>query len=200
MKFRFQEVVFPLSWKKGASQQGIQRQRMQQMAQQSKPMGLVEFEKRMVEHQQFLREGGAGGTWQALQVDGLVISIYQIETKSEAKQFSLEYGRLTNDIRWTGLVLPFINCCAAYLPELEAQRATLPHCLFTDCFLENAQFEQADLQGTDFSRACLKNANFRLANLSQVDFENCDLRGADFRGAKIAGAKFPGANLEGVLV
>ncbi len=195
-----QGMVFPLSWEKGNSRKGINSQRMQQLAEFSPVIDKETFEEKLEAHQRFLKEGGAGGTWQTLRVNGLVVAVYKKNTKSTAKQFSLEYGRLASTLNLNGLLLPFINACAAYLPALEAQEATLPYSLFTDCFLEEANFEKAQLQGVDFSRALLRAANFSNADLSNVDFEHCDLRGADFRGARIVGARFPGAQLEGVLI
>ncbi len=200
MKSMLQEMVFPLSWEKGNSRKGIKSQRMQQLAKLSSPINKEAFEERLEAHHRFLKEGGGGGTWQTLQVNGLVVAVYKKETKTNANQFSLEYGRLGTTLNFNGLVLPFINACAAYLPNLDAKEATLPFSLFTDCFLEKANFEKAQLQGLDFSRALLAEANFRNADLSNVDFEHCDLRGADFRGARIVGARFPGAQLEGVLI
>lgn len=199
MKTRLQEMIFPLSWEKGASQEGLQTRRMRQMAQLSQALTMEVLEERIAEHRRFLREGGAGGQWQILRVEGLVVGIYVKETKSDARQLSLEYSCLAADVDFSGLALPFVNACAAYLPGFLAEQAALPYSLFTDCFLEKANFRNAQLQGLDFSRAQLVEADFRDADLTNVDFENCDLRGADFRGARIAGARFPGANLEGVL-
>lgn len=198
MKATLQEMIFPLSWEKGASQEGLQVRRMRQVAQLSKALTMAVLEERIIEHRRFLREGGAGGQWQTLRVEGLVVGIYVKETKSEARQLSLEYSCLAKDVNFAGLALPFVNACAAYLPEFPAEQAALPYSLFTDCFLEKANFRNAQLQGLDFSRAHLVAADFRDADLSNVDFENCDLRSADFRGARIVGTRFPGANLEGV--
>jgi len=200
MKSALQEMVFPLSWEKGNSRKGIKSQRMQQLAKLSIPINQEVFEEKLEAHHRFLKDGGGGGTWQSLQINGLVVAIYQKDTKSKANQFSLEYGRLARKLNFNGLVLPFINACAAYLPALEASEATFAYSLFTDCFLEKANFQKAQLQGVDFSRALLQGANFRNADLTNVDFEHCDLRGADFRGARIVGARFPGAQLEGVLI
>lgn len=192
-------MIFPLSWEKGNAQQGINTQRMRQLAKQSLPISKAVFEEKLEEHHRFLREGGAGGTWKILQVEGLVVAVYQNKRSTKAEQLSIEYSALAFGINFVELTLPFLNACAAYLPGLDATKAVLPFSLFTDCSLEKAIFHKADLQGVDFSRANLQGVDFRNANLSKVDFENCDLRGADFRGARIVGARFPGAQLEGVL-
>ncbi len=199
MKTALRELVFPHSWEPGAPVQGINYQRIRQMAASNSAVSTVALERMIEDHHCFLSEGGAGGQWQTLLLGGLVVAIYEKEGKNSNQQFSLEYRRLEAGVSLAQRALPFSNCCAALLENLPAQEAILSHSLFTDALLIKAHFERAQLQNVDFSRADLRQACFSQADLSGADFENCDLRGADFRGARIVGARFPGAQLDGVL-
>jgi uncharacterized protein YjbI with pentapeptide repeats len=186
--------TFPLSNQKGAD-----KSEMQQIAQQKTPLSEQEIKEIIQQHHQFLSTGGAGGTWQTLQLQGMVIGIYVGADANAGTQAVLEKRHISDVIDLQEIVLPFANFCGVYCRNQDFSEADLSHCLFTDAYLENTIFADTKLQNSDFSRANLRNVSFMNADLRNADFENCDLTKADFRGALLEGAKFPGAKLKGII-
>lgn len=191
--------TFPLSNQKGADKSAIKTQKMQQIAQQKTPLSEQEIKEIIQQHHQFLSTGGAGGTWQTLQLQGMVIGIYIGADANAGTQAILEKRHISDTIDLQEIVLPFANFCGVYCRNQDFSEANLSYCLFTDAYLENTIFADTKLQNSDFSRANLRNVSFMNADLRNADFENCDLTKADFSGALLEGAKFPGAILKGVI-
>jgi uncharacterized protein YjbI with pentapeptide repeats len=190
---------FPLSSQKGRSTVGINKRRIASLSKSSKPISKKKLDQIIEKHLDFLSAGGAGGEWQTILVDGLVVGLYNIPLDvKEGEQATFERANLSK-IELANKEIPFANFCGAYKEKGDFSNANLSYCLFTDSLLEGADFHNSNLQSTDFSRANLRGANFQNANLQGVDFENCDLTGADFRNTKLKNARFPGANLEDIL-
>jgi uncharacterized protein YjbI with pentapeptide repeats len=191
--------TFPLSNQKGGDIASVKTLKMQQIAQQKTPLTEQEIKVIIRQHHQFLSTGGAGGKWQTLQMQGMVMGVYAGADSSAGTQAILEKRHISDEFDLQEIILPFANFCGVYCPNQDFSEADLSHCLFTDALLKNTIFADTKLQHTDFSRANLRNASFMNADLRYTDFEHADLTNADFRGALLDGAVFPGAKLKGVI-
>lgn len=190
---------FPHSNEESQSTVGINKRRIADLAKRSTPVSKSQLQQIIENHFDFLAAGGAGGKWQTILVNGLVLGIYDNPfVVNGGVQATFERANLSK-ISLENKEIPFANFCGVYKENGDFRSANLSYCLFTDANLEGADFTGSNLQNTDFSRANLRYANFQNANLRGVDFENCDLAGADFRNTNLNHARFPGANLEDVL-
>jgi uncharacterized protein YjbI with pentapeptide repeats len=192
------KTVFPYSDVLGSDTSNIKTQNMQKVAASKPSLTSEEIKNMIIQHHQFLSTGGAGGNWQTLLLQGMVIGIYVGVDAVSGTQAIFEKRHIDATIDLQEVILPFANFCAVFCQNQDFSEANLSHCLFTDADLENTIFADADLKNCDFSRANLKNVSFMNADLRGTDFENCDLTNADFRGAFLEGSRFPGAILKGV--
>jgi uncharacterized protein YjbI with pentapeptide repeats len=192
------KTIFPFYDVEGADTSNIQTQKMQKVAASKPPLATDEIKNMITQHHQFLSTGGAGGNWQTLLLQGMVIGIYAGADATSGTQAIFEKQNISSEAELQEIALPFANFCGVFCKNQDFSEANLSHCLFTDAYLENTIFAEANLQNCDFSRANLRNVSFMNADLRGTDFENCDLTNADFRGAFLEGTKFPGAVLKGV--
>lgn len=191
-------TVFPYSDVLGSDTSNIKTQKMQKVAAAKPSLTSDEIKNMIIQHHQFLSTGGAGGNWQTLLLQGMVIGVYVGVDAASGTQAIFEKKHIDSTIDLQEVILPFANFCAVFCRNQDFSEANLSHCLFTDADLENTIFAEADLKNCDFSRANLKNVSFMNADLRGTDFENCDLTNADFRGAFLEGSRFPGAILKGI--
>ena len=173
----------------------INRVGLQQMAKNGEEISTTNLEEIIEKHHQFLLSGGVGGTWQVLEIRGIVTAFYESEIEpTEGEQAIFERKNLTN-ISFEKIELPFSNFCSAFVEGVNFSNSNFEKSIFTDAFLHGADFCNSIFTNVDFSRSDLKNTNFENADLRNVDFENCDLRGANFENAKLDGASFVGSLL-----
>lgn len=114
----------------------------------------------------------------------------------------------------TAATLSGANCdCAdfagAYLPRIQALKASFPAVDFEGATCEQANFQEANLQGTSFYQAkCgeawfhaaeLEEATFHDTHLFQAKFNNSSLKAARFSHSDLCEADFQGASLERTL-
>jgi uncharacterized protein YjbI with pentapeptide repeats len=192
------KAIFPYADILGSDTSNIKTKKMQKVAAAKPTLTSEEIKNRIIQHHQFLSTGGAGGHWQTLLLQGMVIGIYVGADATSGIQAVFEKSHIDSTINLQEVILPFANFCAFFCKNQDFSEANLSHGLFTDANLENTIFAEANLQSCDFSRANLKNVSFMNADLRETDFENCDLTNADFRGAFLEGSRFPGAILKGV--
>ncbi len=191
---------FKKSERSGSSTANLKTQVMQQHAANSQTVSQAQLEATIEAHHQFLSNGGAGGRWKVLNINGFVFGVYTGQDSKSGKQANFEQYNLSSKVLDTcELQLPFTNFCGAYGKYQDFSDADLSYSLFTDTNFEQAIFADANLSFSDFSRSNLRETSFMNANLENCDFENCDLTGVDFRGANWQGAKFPGAILKDIL-
>lgn len=177
------------------SESKINRLTLRQLAQKSEKTSSIELEGIVNNHHQFLMADGIGGSWQVIEIRGIVTAFYQHKIEpTEGKQANFERKNLTN-ISFEKIELPFANFCSVFAEKVNFSKSNFKNCIFTDAFLQNASFYNSILTNVDFSRSNLKNVNFENCDLRNVDFENCDLRGANFKNTKIDGASFVGTIL-----
>lgn len=189
---------FPLADQQGCSTMRIKTQKMQEKAYKDGLLKREEWEKMVLEHQNFLSSGGIGGEWQLIAIRGRALGIYKGSYSKGGEQAILDLRLLEENIPLKQLYLPYSSWCGAYAKGQNFSYANLTGSLLTDANLEGVVFEGALLEQVDFSRSNLKGANFVNANLSGADFENCNLTEADFRGAVLEGCQFRGAVLKGI--
>ena len=192
------KTVFPYADVLGADTTNIKTQKMQKVAAAKTSLTLEQVKNMITQHHLFLSTGGAGGNWQTLLLQGMVIGVYVGADATSGIQAVFEKQHISDALDLQEVVLPFANFCGVFCKNQDFSEANLSHCLFTDAYLENTIFAEADLQHCDFSRANLRNVSFMNADLRGTDFENCDLTNADFRGAFLEGSRFPGAILKNV--
>jgi uncharacterized protein YjbI with pentapeptide repeats len=142
-------------------------------------------------HQKFLKSGGAGGEWSAMNVNGIIIGVYAGPKSSKGKMALLN-NRNLEGLNFHGLELPWANLVGVLAQNFDFQKVNLRHCLVTDAFLSGSSFRNANLEGIDFSRSDLTDCDFSNANLRGADFENCLLVGSTFTGAQLEESRFPG--------
>ena len=165
------------------------------MAENGAKISTTELEEIIEKHHQFLMSGGVGGTWQVLEIRGVVTAFYENEIEpTEGEQAIFERKNL-NNISFEKIELPFSNCCSAFAEGVIFSTSNFEKSIFTDAFLQGADFYNSIFTSVDFSRSDLRNANFENADLRNCDFENCDLRGVNFENAKMDGASFVGCLL-----
>lgn len=173
---------------------------VKQKVRQSPLLAKEEFLQIMAQHDVFLENGGAGGSWQTFFINNLIFGVYQapVNKKIPGKQAKLGFYNLQN-LDFRGISLPYADC-AAILSESQCwDGADLEGSLFVDSLLQGSSFRGADLWGVDFSRSELQNCDFREARLHQADFQDCNLSGSDFRGAVLdAQTQFKDAILDQV--
>ncbi|MFK7771998.1 MAG: pentapeptide repeat-containing protein [Saprospiraceae bacterium] len=163
---------------------------LRQMAENGMQISPSELEEIIERHHQFLMSGGVGGSWQVLEIRGIVTAFYQNKIEStEGEQAIFERKNLTN-LSFEKMELPFSNCCSAFAEGVNFSNSNFERSIFTDAFLQNANFHNSIFTKLDFSRSDLRNVNFENADLRNADFENADLRGANFNYAKLEGANF----------
>lgn len=172
---------------------------MQKKAAQQVPMAVEDWQAKVDAHLQFLEEGGIGGKWSIITLQGRTMGIYQSAHNGQGQQALLDCQRLEASIDVQGLYLPYSSWCGAYLKGLDGSDADLTGSLFIDAQLTGAIFAEANLENVDFSRSTLRGVSFVNANLTGADFEGCDLTRADFRGAILTGSRFKGANMHEVV-
>ncbi|MEM9919578.1 MAG: pentapeptide repeat-containing protein [Bacteroidota bacterium] len=201
--FRMEQVplenTFQMAGRMGRSTADIKSSLLLQRSHRTVPVKPEEWESIVEAHRRFLSSGGAGGQWQSLLINGLVIGLYEGAVGRSGEQAQLEHRRLLPSVDCSKVALPYANFCGLEARRVDFSQSDFSHCLFTDARLERANFEGSLLRQSDFSRADLRGVNFRKADLRAADFENCDLRGADFRDACLEGARFPGAQLESII-
>lgn len=175
---------------------------LRQMAERGDQISKIKLEEIIKKHHQFLMAGGMDGSWQVVEIRGIVTAFYNNESEPiEGEQAIFERKNLTNISFETCLSngekteLPFSNFCSAFAEGVNFSNSTFEKSIFTDAFLQGASFCNSILTSVDFSRSDLRNANFENCDLSNADFENCDLRGASFQNAKLEGACFVGCIL-----
>ncbi len=168
----------------------INRVGLRQMAENGEQISKTNLEEIIEKHHQFLMSGGVGGTWQVLEIRGIVTAFYEIEIEpTEGEQAIFERKNLI-DISFEKIELPFSNYCSAFAEGVNFSNSNFEKSIFSDAFLQGAGFCNSIFTNVDFSRSDLRSANFENADLRNVDFENCDLRGANFINAKLKGANF----------
>jgi len=139
-----------------------------------------------------------GGSWQTLDVSGMVMAILSGGSQDLAsfsnKQISAEVKLLDKDLR-------YCNFCSSLAESVDFENSNLENAIFTDSFMKDVSFKNCNMASVDFSRADLRNASFENANLEYCDFENANLEGANFKGATgLDSATFPGAKLKGIII
>lgn len=148
-------------------------------------------------HELFVKSGGAGGTWQTLEVAGLPLCMYA-GGADEGTQLVMRLKRLSAGAVLEGKDLSSADLSGCHCDGARFGKAKLDGSVAIDSFFDGADFGGASLQKVDFSRSSLKGCSFAGADLRGADFENTDLTGADFTGALLADSRFPGAILEGI--
>ena len=176
------------------------RQEMKRLVLNSKLISQEGFDKILEDHDTFLLQGGAGGTWDTFYIKNLIFGVYLKPKPNQGTQAKLCFNNLA-EIELKNISIPYADCSAILCENKDWSGADLEGSLFIDSILNHCSFENADLYGADFSRSDMKNCNFQGASLIKTDFENCDLSGANFKGAQIdASTLFKNANLEGAIM
>lgn len=188
------EEHFPLASQKGADDSDVDRSHLRNLALQSEPITSSEFQSLLDEHKKFIKAGGGGGTWQTMNINGVIIGIYAGPKIHQGAQAVLNNRRLEL-LTLSNQSLIYSNLVGILAEHQNWAGININHSLITDAMCEGTNFEGASCIGTDFSRSDLRNCNFRNSNLKYADFENCNLEGADFTGANLSHSRFPGANL-----
>ena len=152
----------------------------------------------VADHERFVAGGGAGGTWQTLEVAGMPMCIYMGAASEDGTQLVMRLRRIPTGASLHGKNLSSADFSGCSCEGVSFRKAKLDGSVAIDSFFDGADFTDGSLRNVDFSRASLKGCSFRGADLQGADFENCELTGADFTGATLHGSRFPGANLEGV--
>ena len=194
------ETYFPFCTQAGRDYSMINKQRIQQLVLKNKPLNKAQIAMTISNHLVFLQNGGAGGQWKIVHLQGIVVALYFGPEASKGIQANFERQQFPKNVNLQKAVLPFSNFCASMFIAGDFQSADLSYSVLTDVEAENSNFKNAQLAYTDFTRANLKGVNFQNANLIGADFENCNLTGADFRGAILNQARFPGAILEEITI
>ncbi len=197
MKKKEIENIFPLSNQKGSPAENINTALMNEMARKNKKLTDAELEKILIEHLDFIVNGGIGGKWETLLTSGLVFGIYTGAKAKSGKQADFYQKCLSNfDLSWKKLATA--NFIGSVGEKVNASYSNFENAIFTDSCWKNSNFEYSDLRKVDFSRGDFSYCNFRYCNLQETDFENCNLTGADFTGAYLKNSRFPGAILKNV--
>jgi len=183
----------------GSTTQHIATQKMQVKAYNNIPLSPSDLKNIVLEHQQFLNTGGAGGTWQVLIVGSRTFGVYKNKLHDQGQQATLDLQHINALLPTKGLQLPYSSWCGCYAKEQNFSQTVLTGSLMTDAHLEGADFSNAILKQVDFSRSILTKANFSKADLRGADFENCILTEANFTGAILDGSQFKGAILKDVV-
>ena len=186
---------FPLCDQVRFFEDKINRVGLRQMAENGEQISKTNLEEIIEKHHQFLMAGGVDGSWQVLEIRGIVTAFYEnVIEPTEGEQATFERKNLTN-ISFEKIELPFSNYCSAFAEGVNFSNSNFERSIFTDAFLQSADFRNSIFTSADFSRSDLRNANFEKADLRNVDFENCDLRGANFEKTKLEGSNFIGCLL-----
>lgn len=188
---------FPESNMPGDDFSDIDYQYIYAAAEQSPLISKSDWESILVQHSGFLKAGGGGGTWQTMNLNGVILGLYAGPSVSSGSHALLNNKNLTG-VNLSCINLAYANMVGVIARNQNFSNSNLNHVLFTDSLLENSNFSKTNLMGTDFSRSKLNGCSFRSANLKYCDFENCDLTNVDFTGAKLNHSRFPGAILEGI--
>lgn len=189
------EKVFPYC--ASPSSRGIDSGMVGQLLESTEPMPESEWETTLREHKRFLDEGGGGGVWRSLSVEGLPLCIYSGATASAGEQAVFRLKKVQGiDAHNAHLAYADLSSMAAERTDFSG--ADLSHSMLIDSRLDGCSFAGADLRKADLSGASLVGANFRDADLRGADFEATDLTGADFTGANLKDAVFLGATLKNV--
>lgn len=193
------EDYFPYCTELGADCSMIDRQRIEQLLLQNKPLTKEKIEESIATHLLFLQNGGAGGQWKTIHLKGIVLALYFGEEVTRGKQANFELQQIPSGMELKNAILPFSNFCASKIEMVNFNAADLSYSILTDVFGKYANFSQAQLAYTDFTRGDFQGANFQNTNLIGADFENCNLTGANFKGANLRQARFPGAILKDTI-
>ncbi|WP_457559691.1 pentapeptide repeat-containing protein [Candidatus Harpocratesius sp.] len=188
---------FPLSDKPGSDYSDVDYNHLRHIAESSTAVTTQEFRQILQKHQEFIRNGGGGGQWQTMNINGVILGIYL--GKKEIKGQAVLNNRKLDQLKLVGISLPYANLVGILAEGMNWHKINLNHSLITDSMLKDTCFDDATCIGTDFSRSDLRNCSFKNANLKYADFENCNLMGADFTNANLKHARFPGANLVNVI-
>lgn len=186
---------FPLCNQVRFLQNKINHAGLRQMAENGEKISKIELKEIIEKHHQFLMSGGIGGTWQVLEIRGIVTAFYENEIEPTGGEQALFERKNLIDISFERIELPFSNFCSAFAEGVIFSNSNFKKSIFTDAFLHGADFRNSIFTSVDFSRSDLKNANFENADLRNADFENCDLRGANFEKTKLEGSSFIGCLL-----
>ena len=193
--------LFPLSSTLGSDMSDLNREYMKVFSDKNMPLKEIEFIKILKDHEKFLKTGGAGGSWNIMNINSLIVGIYVEKfvepNMSKGKQAVINFRKL-EQLNTININLKWANLVGIVAEKQNFNRSDLSNSLITDSHLSNSIFEKVNLENTDFSRSNMKNCCFKGANLKGADFENCDLTNADFEGAILDGSHFPGAILENI--
>jgi uncharacterized protein YjbI with pentapeptide repeats len=168
------------------------------MASGASPFTEDEVKKMLVEHDQFIHSGGAGGRFERLQLSGIPMNIYMGAKGKEGKQLEVRMKHFSAETSLENAQLTYSDLAGAIAEEVNFQGAQLDHALLTDSFLAGANFDACSAVGADFTGADLTGASFANADLRNADFEICNCTGVDFTGANLEGALFKGTTLNGI--
>jgi hypothetical protein len=171
---------------------------MRKMAQSKPEITVQEWKSMLEKHKIFLEAGGGNGTWQVLEVSGLLLAALQGYRPDAGEQANLYIKRLPSGFDARHAHLSWLNGCGLLAEGVDFSSANLSKSVLSDAFLAGTKFDGADVSSVDFSRTDLRGASFRNAMVTGADFENCDLTDADFTGTRVDEAHFPGAKLQGV--
>ncbi len=143
-----------------------------------------QFQEMMLEHQIYIQNGGAGGSWETFYIQNLIFGSYKGPKINAGKQMKINF-RNVQDLDLRSITLIYADCASLLGLEKNWENADLEGSLFIDSLLNGSSFKNADLCAADFSRSEMRGCNFQGANLIKTDFENCDLSNADFSNARI---------------
>ncbi len=175
----------------------VDYQYMHAAAEQSLPFSKQEWEEILSQHALFLKAGGGSGSWQTMNLNGVILGMYAGPSVSQGAHALLNNRKLEG-VNLSQINLAYANLVGVIARSQDFRDSNLNHALITDSVLVGADFSRSNLMGADFSRSNLRGCNFSRANLKYCDFENCDLTDADFTGANLSHSRFPGAILNGI--
>ncbi len=186
---------FPKSNLKGSSFKS-NTELARSLCENGRALGKKSIENILNKHHEALKNF-KGGSWQTLDVSGLVIAIIPGTSEGMA---SFTNKKISDKVSLKNKNLTYCNFCSSMAEDVKFTNSNLENAIFTDSFMKGADFTNCNLTNVDFSRADLRNANFKNADLTGCDFENANLEGANFKGAKgLERAVFPGAKLKNII-
>ncbi|MHA1646306.1 MAG: pentapeptide repeat-containing protein [Promethearchaeota archaeon] len=204
-------MKFPLSDQPGSDYSDVDKQYMRAAAEQSDSISLTEWKKILSDHLEFLNQGGGGGDWQTMNLNGVILGLYsgpknpnENKNRSDTHETNSGHALLNNKklsyLPFKGVQLSYANLVGVICETNDLTGVHFNHALATDAYFKDSIFDNGSFIGTDFSRSDFRGCSFQNANLKYTDFENCDLTGADFRGAILKGSRFPGAILKNTII
>jgi uncharacterized protein YjbI with pentapeptide repeats len=128
------KAIFPFSNINGADASNIKTQKMQKVAASKPALTGEEIKSMIIQHHQFLSTGGAGGNWQTLLLQGMVIGIYIGADATSGVQAIFEKSNISLETELQEIGLPFANFCGVFCKSQDFSEANLSHCLFTDAY------------------------------------------------------------------